>query len=347
MATLQLKGKVLHMPGSWGQAVPVSGASIKVIDIDKPGQGSSDDVIWTGTTDSNGNFQGQSSEWQDRKKITIPGYFKGTPPKWIPPHDEWVPDLTDIISLKAEITHGTHQVSLPLMYINDGTPSPPLVVPWGPTNLVTKEKRALVVVNYLVGTGSEDWSWLYSFLEAACVQVADTILGPSYKTTTVVAGNQATKQGFLNALHAVTTDPSLIAVDVIFSLHGLPEKLCFKDGDVEMNILSSEIQSLAGSNKLRIAYDLSCYGASHANDFLAAGFKTAAGSAKINANSSTEYPTVLALLSAGASFSGAITAGENPATRLPMDALATAAQFSPVDSHKTVYGNGSLTINVC
>jgi hypothetical protein len=94
-----------------------------------------------------------------------------------------------------------------------------------------------------------------------------------------------------------------------------------------------------------VVYNTSCFGASHADNLIGAGFKAAAGAAKVNANSPTEYPAVLAMWAAGASFSTAITTGDNPSTRKHLDAIAKQAKFSPVDSQKSVQGNGSLTIN--
>ncbi len=64
MAKLKLKGKVTYPPGPWGNNKPVKGAKIKITDIDAPGR--TNDVIWEGTTENDGVFQGTSKEWQDR-----------------------------------------------------------------------------------------------------------------------------------------------------------------------------------------------------------------------------------------------------------------------------------------
>jgi hypothetical protein len=133
MANLQLKGKVIYMPGSWGTNVPAANVSVSVIDVDAPSRG--DDLIWTGLTDGNGNFQGTSNEWQDTlttSKWVFDG-FKGFPPI---PTGHWETsstlDVSDILALQARIKDGARETALPFVYINDSTSSPPLVLPWGP-----------------------------------------------------------------------------------------------------------------------------------------------------------------------------------------------------------------------
>jgi len=126
MAQLQLKGKVFYMPGTWGPAVPVQGATVKIIDIDQPGKG--DDQIWTGTTDANGNFQGTSSEWQDSttNRLWVPDWRGG---HW---ETFTVPDITDILVLQARVSQGGHETVLPFVFIGNNIESPPLIVAWGP-----------------------------------------------------------------------------------------------------------------------------------------------------------------------------------------------------------------------
>ncbi len=127
MAPLLLHGRVLHMPGSWGRAVPAQGVIIKIIDIDEPGN--PDDLIFTGKTDEYGYFEGETTEWRDRKKTEM----------WV--QDNWwrghweegeVPDLTDALILQAQIKQGKHETKLQFVYVDDQTMSPPLIVPWGP-----------------------------------------------------------------------------------------------------------------------------------------------------------------------------------------------------------------------
>jgi hypothetical protein len=132
MAKLKLKGKVQHIPGPWGAAVPVAGAAVTIIDIDAPG--AHDDTIWTGTTNASGEFSGTSDEWQDTMttRVWVSTGFSGFPPQ---PTGYWetkkVPDPTDIMVLKVKVSHGGQSATLPFAFLGDNVLSP-VVVPWGP-----------------------------------------------------------------------------------------------------------------------------------------------------------------------------------------------------------------------
>ena len=123
MSKLNLQGKVLHAPGWWGIAEPVKGAAVKIIDIDPLDQ---DDIILTATTDTNGGFQGMSSDWQDKAKMWVP----------FPPPGHWatVPSATDALILKAQIKQGSNEITLPFVYLGNTVAAPPLIVNWAPPN---------------------------------------------------------------------------------------------------------------------------------------------------------------------------------------------------------------------
>ena len=117
MAKLKLRGRVVHMPGYWGDELPVAGAKVRIVDVDQPGKG--DDVIWSGTTGGSGEFQGTSKEWQDSLTLRFPSRIR-------------IPDPTDVLMLQAHITHAGRETRLPFTYVSDREISPDLVVPWGP-----------------------------------------------------------------------------------------------------------------------------------------------------------------------------------------------------------------------
>src|SRR6187399_3204649 len=98
MASLQIKGKLIFPPGLWGLTKPVAGASIKLTDLDIPGR--NNDVIWQGTSDQNGNYQGTTSEWRDTITVTPSTPF--TPAIT-------VPDPTDLMLLQVTVTQNTPQ----------------------------------------------------------------------------------------------------------------------------------------------------------------------------------------------------------------------------------------------
>ena len=120
MGQLQIRGKVVHQPGPWGPAAPCTNCTITIIDKDAPGK--KDDVIWTGKTDSNGEFGGLTADWHDKLELTVGD-------KTI-----MVADPGDSLLLRAHIVDdgGQGKVILPFTFVGDDKMSPALVVPWGP-----------------------------------------------------------------------------------------------------------------------------------------------------------------------------------------------------------------------
>ncbi|MBI4279758.1 MAG: hypothetical protein HY660_15010 [Armatimonadetes bacterium] len=110
---------------------------MEIVDVDAPGAG--DDRIWSGNTDNNGSFGGESSEWQDVKTIKVKETIRN--PLW--PYNSFdievektITDVSDVLSLVAHVVQDTAQgrkeTTLPFAFVSDATPSPPVVVPWGP-----------------------------------------------------------------------------------------------------------------------------------------------------------------------------------------------------------------------
>ncbi|NUQ51342.1 MAG: hypothetical protein HUU19_01440 [Phycisphaerales bacterium] len=125
MPTTQIRGRIVHVPGPWGASVPVRGLTVKAYDIDA---GDPDDLIWQGTTDSNGDFGGQSSEWKDR--IRIPRPFP------LPP--AMVENPTDLLLLRLEISDGS--TTIPYTPFLSNSPIPVVwPVPPAPCVLVNGE----------------------------------------------------------------------------------------------------------------------------------------------------------------------------------------------------------------
>lgn len=136
MARLQIQGTVVHMAGSWGAAVPVANAQVVIVDRDAPGRG--DDAVLTVTTSSAGMFSGTSADWQDQittkiwvPRRWVPGAHGG---HWQAAHWETnsASDPTDVLVLSARVSADGQSAELPFVFVDDHTPSPPLVVPWAP-----------------------------------------------------------------------------------------------------------------------------------------------------------------------------------------------------------------------
>jgi hypothetical protein len=135
------------------------------------------------------------------------------------------------------------------------------------------------------------------------------------------------------------------AIDVIVNLHGAKNQLFFEDGGVSTASLKNDFLALNLGHKLRLLYSTACYGRSHADDFVGSGFNAASGAVGVNANSATEYPTVLTMWAASAKFRDALAEGENILTRKAADDLAKMMGFSDANSDKVIYGNGTITID--
>ena len=340
MSSIQISGHVQHLPGLWGPNVPTRYASVEIIDVDP---GGTDDIIWTGNTDIEGKFSGTSAEWQDTKNISV----------WVqdsvlPPRGHWenrkIPDPTDLLLLKVRVKQaGRTQEVFPFL---NSSPVP-VIVPWAPPTTLTKDSRALVIVNNTVDLGRSDLRALYQFLQTSGDIVARTTLGLYYKSITSLNGSAATTDAFCNALKAASQLPGVSAVDAIINMHGANGKLYFSEGGtngIPIATVQSKLSALGIQNKLRLLYNTSCYGSSHSPSLCAGGFNTAIGSLKTNANSASEYPVFLSLWSYGLTVDNALAAAQTPALRNPADAVARQLGFTDVDSFKNINGDKSLTI---
>lgn len=118
MSKVNISGHVVYLPGPWGLAVPVPNAQIKVIDRDLPGRG--DDLVLTTSTDAQGKFGGEATEWRDR----------------LGP----LPDPSDLpmFAVEVEDNYGRRFVSppVPVAVVLGEVPIPPVIVPWPPGGAV-------------------------------------------------------------------------------------------------------------------------------------------------------------------------------------------------------------------
>jgi hypothetical protein len=215
---------------------------------------------------------------------------------------------------------------------------------------VTKSKRALVSIINVQDNVAQNVKWLYQFIDASGA-VASDLLANGYGRYQKLVGGNATRRRFVNALDNLGKDPSIEAIDVLVMIHGLDKKLVFVDGFCDTAALAAEIRGLDLSNKLRLLYSTACYGLSHADDFVDAGFSAAVGAQKVNANAATEVPVLFMMWADGFRLRDAVAAGEMPATRLASD---TAARWfgrinktswrDEVNSDKEIVGDEQITI---
>lgn len=208
-----------------------------------------------------------------------------------------------------------------------------------------KDKRALLVISHLAVGDDQKWKDLYSFLDTSGIALADTLLAGKYGLYEKLEKTQATKSEFIKKISSFDADPKIEAIDVILHLHGTKGKLVFAGDTISTADLKKELKSQKINKKLRLLYSTACYGESHANDFVDAGFKAASGAVGVNTNSPYEYPIVLTMWANGSKFREAIAVGENPYIRAATDGAASLLLFPDADSDKIIYGNSKISIN--
>lgn len=235
----------------------------------------------------------------------------------------------------------------------------------GGYGMIAREQRVLLVANCLAEHGDRRLKRLYQFTEVAGVDLARRFLGRHYRQISTLRDREVTWHGFLERLHGLAGGGGVEAVDLFFQLHGEPGRVRFFDQWVSAIHLGREIGEIGkatdAADRLRLVYNLCCYGDSHSAAFLSAGFKTAIGALKVNASAAVEYPLFCRLWAgagAGAGYklklklkqkatlpvSEALRRADRPLYRLVQD-LPARRYFKEVDSTKKLKGNPSITID--
>ena len=205
-------------------------------------------------------------------------------------------------------------------------------------NPVSKDERALLVVANLTTWADGRYKALYQWLDQNAVSVAKVLMRLHYRQIEALAGPHATRESFVRRITDMARDPRTRALDVFLHLHGQPGKLFFEEGAVGTEGLAAQLAGAGLSERLRLLYSTACYGASHAPDFLKAGFRIASGSLGANANGPYDYPVQLLNWGLGQTYRMVARAGNHPAFMSTLDNLARALGFEDVNSHKTLHG---------
>jgi hypothetical protein len=209
-------------------------------------------------------------------------------------------------------------------------------------------ERALVLISSLTPAGKAKLKTLYRGLGAVSVELADLMLRPQYGRVRMLTDRAATRPAFVKAINQVAAQTQIDAVDVIVVLHGSPGRLIFDDGNgkgesVDVRDLSLDLSP--ARSKLRILYSTACYGLSHAQAFVDAGFDAACGAIGECANGPVEYPQVLSMWSHGHTFKDSVNKGDDPSTRKIFDAAAWLSGFHDANSDKEIKGDLTVTID--
>lgn len=208
---------------------------------------------------------------------------------------------------------------------------------------VTKNDRVLVFVDHL--STAENYELVYMGLETAAVPIVDAELAPVYRKVVKLVGSQATESVFLQRLGELGADATVKAIDVIVVLHGVKDRVVFYNNtEAPAARLKYHLACLPVRRQLRLLYSCACYGATHADDFVAAGFDAASGSLGVNANGLVEFPAVADALADGRTHRQGIEAGSAGLEEQDA-AIALATGLDDVNSEKKIFGDGNVTIN--
>ena len=160
--------------------------------------------------------------------------------------------------------------------------------------------------------------------------------------------DECTQKGIVKALAAAAKKAQVI--DLVLMVHGEPDNLILAGEttetiDVSAAALAHDLLATpALKGKLRLCYSTACFGYSHAQALLGAGFTTVIGAKGVNANSATEMPTLLKHWTGGETIADALRRADDPVLRMISDAVAR-RNFSDVNSQKELLGSESLTID--
>jgi hypothetical protein len=214
--------------------------------------------------------------------------------------------------------------------------------PGGPM-AIAKDDRVMLLVSNVAGTAKK-YELLYRWLDDNAISVGKDMTTPHYRKISVLKGDGVTREAFVTRVRILAKGVGTQALDVFLNLHGLRDGLKFADGKARIESLAEEIGDLDLDHRLRLMYSTCCWGALHAPYFVEAGFKTASGSAGINANGPFDFPVQLDRWTRGLTYDTAIRAANNPFMRMVHDRAAELIGFENVDSTKEIVGVKSLRI---
>jgi hypothetical protein len=219
---------------------------------------------------------------------------------------------------------------------------------------IHRQDRALVVISELDTNGLPEFEKLYTALEYLTKYTVQEMLQDSYEDIIFLNNTDATVEGFKNAVRGLAEREDIKAIDVILSLHGSPDRLYFKDRSWGMDELQTEFLSASNEEeqvlvttmqkKLRIMYNLSCWGKTHNAAFYNMGFDVSTGSVNVNANSELEFVPMMLAWRNGISFHRSFWSSNNKVALFIADAPVRAlgkkqnSALKETDSKKLFYG---------
>ncbi len=214
---------------------------------------------------------------------------------------------------------------------------------------VTSTQRSLMVVSEL--DLDPDTALLYRGLETSGRFLAERLGTQCYARIRKLYDQDATLDKLLDALKAEADRPTTKEIDVIIMLHGSAEKLQFAGGvQVTTAKLRQRIADLDIAAKLRLAYSTACYGDTHADELVSAGFTAAVGARQVNANGGIEVPLFCAQWASGRPLSEVMVNAQTgreaqDAAAEMVGGLTGVSWAGQVDSTKVIRGNAAIRIS--
>jgi hypothetical protein len=212
--------------------------------------------------------------------------------------------------------------------------------------ILGRQDRVLLVTTNLVTQGDPKYKWLYRFLEGSSVVLAKQMLGRAYHKMYLLGGKHATGKAFAESIPYLASDPKTSAIDVMVHLHGSPGMLWFDDDGYFTASLAQKLKDGHLGGKARLFYSTACYGATHAQDFVDAGFEVASGSIGVNADSAYSYPVTMLKWRLGSPYANVVYAANSRISIWVSDHIARLMGFGDVNSFKVIKGDLSASIGL-
>jgi hypothetical protein len=196
---------------------------------------------------------------------------------------------------------------------------------------------------------------LYRSIEWGAERIPRRYLRQTYGARMLIRGPHATLDALVDALASATAVRGVRAVDLLMNPHGTTRMLWFVDGAVAADEVARRLRTRLGPQqrrRLRAVFSTACYGMSHTNAWLSAGFCVATGARGIYADGLTSLPRATKAWAAGATVEAAVAAANDASQRPRQDAVAAryyraigrVEDAAAVDSERVVDGARTMTV---
>jgi len=196
---------------------------------------------------------------------------------------------------------------------------------------------------------------LYRVIEWGADWWARVLLRGAYGQRMLLRGDATTAAHLVAALAQAAGTPGVRAVDLAIHPHGTTQRLVLADGPVDVDDIATRVGAVVASpqrHRLRAVFSTACYGASHLDAWLRAGFVVATGARGIYADGLTSVPVMFRAWAARGTVEQCVQASNADPTRHGQDSLAArnyawtgrSREAERVDSTRVLGGAGGVTL---